>query len=1253
MIVVENDNKETIKTNINLGDISKELDDLKKKCSDVVDVMPKLVNDYGEKQKNKTGKENIEKIRPNMEVVKLFLNQLDCLKLIYTNTLYQTLHKKTKELLDTMLGLFKNESSTNENIDKGTIEKYVGVVSNFCEKNKSNITGIFLEAAQIKNEYEVDQTLNEYQSTIKNNTKNDQINNSDKQISHTSENIPKCIYDKNSITAVAENSYFQKMLYDTFINYKDNNGSKSTLEVADTYIAFRNLSLDFSNLIKVKYLGSEDLSEQKCHQNQKSDEFLIEYVKDDKFKEFKFQNKPVSFINDMGNTSSHSYYDDISEKACEISDKIAKIFVSNNLIFKDSNFKEAAGATNGPGVNNDCFICSLLSHISIQEMKNIKKFVDENKKCVIPIWNDSLELSQNQTQEKDLFDFAGGTMPGINGQAKIIAYVRAALAIKIAKKQPDRLKTRENWEEFLTLLGHGPEKNINGEIDNWKKRDINGQSNMLAQAVVDLTGRPFILVYDGIDNGYLLRTTTPVLDNDEPKVEFGLVLGDFKFNTIYAKHNNNYSNTPSESLKNAKEELFDVNRNLLSLINDKDVISVKLCANGNIKTGNTSGHFYAIGKNYTGETLTTDKNNNVLNELVGKENLDTNSEIRKILTQLGFTENNENMPSYEFAGNGNNITGLKEIFNFLQMINKNNVKSNFDKWFKALFCRDDGKINESKFVNQIIKLFCSQNGQSKLFKDNDKVTLLNESISIFLSYVPVRFHSKWFQVVCRTFDQPVLFYKDTVIEKLRNIKLGTDNGIKYFGYLIGKFVKFVEDSTELTQAVYDNWKTKFISSNYLDSILTYKNDIENNFLKVINDEKFNNNDDITRKDLFRFIRLFDPSDLYVLIGVVEKEKDCNALEPLYNLSPKTVSNFFTLFRKFLGQEANNQNKIKDDEKNNDNNDIKKEDSTKDAHVNLIKLLRQINSKNPNGILDKIISGSKSFEQLKGYLEVIKSIDENRRETNLEYLSSLKEKERFNLLDYIVKNKACLHFNLSITKGILDALNSNTNIQSKNTNNEIQKVNSFGIGENEGVKNFFSALDFESFKKVLGYFEQEKEKEKKENNEEKEKKEAKQESFLEFIKDKKYAYNDIQKIVSVSNSLDEIKNNLKSLNDTLEIDQCKDYYKDKNETGFWSLFTGIKNSISKIFSSFKNNKDKNKNADDELSLKYIASALNEDGAEGENARIMFYTMSKNMDPKDKETLWEKVSKYIGNKGKSTTQSTTDSEKKTEISTDTKT
>ena len=96
---------------------------------------------------------------------------------------------------------------------------------------------------------------------------------------------------------------------------------------------------------------------------------------------------------------------------------------------------------------------------------------------------------------------------------------------------------------------------------------------------------------------------------------------------------------------------------------------------------------------------------------------------------------------------------------------------------------------------------------------------------------------------------------------------------------------------------------------------------------------------------------------------------------------------------------------------------------------------------------------------------------------------------------------------------------------------------------------------------------------------------------------------------------------------------------------------MKSNISKIFSLFKNNGKKD--VQDKQSLEYIASALNKDGDEGENARIMFYTMSKNMDPKDKEMLWEKVSEYIGNKGKSTTQSTTDSEKKTEISTDTKT
>lgn len=172
------------------------------------------------------------------------------------------------------------------------------------------------------------------------------------------------------------------------------------------------------------------------------------------------------------------------------------------------------------------------------------------------------------------------------------------------------------------------------------------------------------------------------------------------------------------------------------------------------------------------------------------------------------------------------------------------------------------------------------------------------------------------------------------------------------------------------------------------------------------------------------------------------------------------------------------------------------------------------------------------------------------------------------------------------------------------------------------------MDLESFKKVLGYFKQEKEKEKKEN----EKKEDKQESLWDFIKNKKYDRDDIQKIVSVSNSLDEIKNNFKSLDDTVKIDQCK-ICQQENKPSFWNLFTGIKNSISKIFSLFQKNDKNNINVEkniDETSLEFIAEALDKDGDEGENARIMFYTMSKNMGSEKMKQLWTKVEEYMKNK-----------------------
>ena len=227
------------------------------------------------------------------------------------------------------------------------------------------------------------------------------------------------------------------------------------------------------------------------------------------------------------------------------------------------------------------------------------------------------------------------------------------------------------------------------------------------------------------------------------------------------------------------------------------------------------------------------------------------------------------------------------------------------------------------------------------------------------------------------------------------------------------------------------------------------------------------------------------------------------------------------------------------------------------------MLGEINSKNPNSILDNIICLSKSFEELDGYLKTIKSI----------------------------------------------------------------------VDHGEDAKNFLFNLDFQYFKKVLDYFKQEQEKEKKENEKEEEKKEDKQQSFWEFIKDKKYNRDDIQGIVSASNSLDEIKNNFKSLDDTVKIDQCKIYCQE-NKTSFWNLFTNMRNNISKIFSLFQKNKNqnakKNKNVSSGQSLKYIASELDKDDDEGENARIMFYSMSKNMSTEDRQKLWKDVNKYMSTK-----------------------
>ena len=142
---------------------------------------------------------------------------------------------------------------------------------------------------------------------------------------------------------------------------------------------------------------------------------------------------------------------------------------------------------------------------------------------------------------------------------------------------------------------------------------------------------------------------------------------------------------------------------------------------------------------------------------------------------------------------------------------------------------------------------------------------------------------------------------------------------------------------------------------------------------------------------------------------------------------------------------------------------------------------------------------------------------------------------------------------------------------------------------------------------------------------------------------------------MSNSLDEIKNNIKSLDDTLKIDQCKTCQQ-KNKAGFWNLFTSIRKSISKIFSLFQKN-DKNNinienNVNDKQSLEYIASALNKDDDEGENARVMFYTMSKNMGQEKMKQLWEQVEKYMAKNKENNENNEKPEEKEEEISTKTK-
>ncbi len=1176
-------------------------------------------------KENKIKDSNLESLRKHINVEEVFTPRFKCLVLICKSKMYEKIHDDAKKLLEQMEAeLKKNELMFNDKIkneiNENMIKIYGSVVSKLYEEYKSKMNKIFFEAAQIKNQNEVETILKQLEDQdkikaeeeqkkqeelkqennepkdksktekdnntkeknkkdkVNDNKKNNQQHKSDEksfsvqgktnnETKHKKPEIrlkqqkeieePNKI-DKQRIREVAENSYFQSMLYTDFLNYHKSSKT-NTVKTADTYTAFRNLSLRFANLIK-KFLGKEGLRSTECFPNQEIDGFLIKYVQDDQFKQFKFRNKPVQSQNDSGRMVRKSYYEEIFENASQNSDKIVKKFMSDNFIFKSQEFKKTIGETGCDTTNNDCFIWALLSHIPSEELKDIKKFVNENRKCSVPVWSDNLEISENESgtvirETKDLFSLAGGTESFIDDQTKTIAYVRAALAIKIAQNQADKLENKENWEEFLTLLGCGPEKDASENIINWAKRDVNGQGNMVGQAVADLTNRPFLLIYEGISSGYLLKTTTQVLDGDDTKTEFGLQLGAFNFQDIYSQYNNN-SNMPSESFEKAKKALPNVNKSILSLINDENVISVKLYAGGNIQTGSTSGHFYAIGRNYTGEILTKQKNNDVFNRLKVEENFKSNSDkfIRN-LNQLGFTEKNKNMPSLYFLANGNNIQGLEDIINFLRRLDPKNIKANFDKWFKNLLCSANGKIDENdenNFKNQIIKLFYSRDKNNKLYKDDNKVLDLCEVINNFSSYVPSQFHFKWFQIVYQLRENPISFYKNTVIGKLANIKLGNKNGMKYFGYLIGKFVEAVKD-----QKTYDAWEKKFIDGDYLENILTRKNDLENDFLSEVKDKKFIGYDNQNIVDnLLKFIRLFDPSDLYMLIGVVEKEKNCDALKPLYNLSPKTVSKFFTLFREFVAK-GKNQNEIKNDK---NGNDIKEQDNIKNAHINLIKLLGEINSQNTNDMLDEIISDSKSFEELRDSLKTIKSI----------------------------------------------------------------------VDQGNGAKNFLFNLDFESFKKVLDFFKQEQEK--KGNKKEEEKKENNQQSFWDFIKDKNYERNDIQKIVSVSNSLDEIKNNLEELNnDELPMYLCKKYHEVENKKNiFWKLYIGIKSSISKIFSLFKNNG--NQDVQDKQSLEYIASALNKDGDEGENARIMFYTMSKNMSDEDRCGLWRRVSKCMPNQEK---------------------
>ena len=1174
-------------------------------------------------KENKIKDSDFDPLRKHINVEEVFTPRFKCLILICKNKIYSEIQNDAKQLLGQIVAELKNKGlifndKIKDGIDKGIIEKYGSVVSKFYEDNKSKINAILFKAAQIKNEHEVKTILKqlEYQDKIKAEKEpkkqkgQERQNNKPKDKSKTEKNDNSKAKNKNEKTSkknnigtkdkidgnkdnnkqkksdkksfsvqgqtnnevknknpeikleqqkeiekpnkidkqriheVAESSYFHEMLWNSFDHYRNHN-TKQSIEQANIYQEFRNLSMVFANSIKTKYNTGTNLMVIENFQNEEINTFLVKYLLDDKFNKFKFEAKPREYKGITGVNVANTTNSAIGYFAQEKIEQIAT--KSRPLIFNHPDYQKIAGAINGPGGNDDCFILAILSHLSSQKVEEIKKFVDKNKKRKLYIKNDKEEIEE---RTYDLFDLAGGSNL-FNREKETISYMRAALAITIVDNwnrfpdgDPNRKLDIEDWNEFRALLGQG-------------QRQISGETHMIAQAVANLTKQPYLLIYQSQvgQTGYFLATTDAITHN-EIKTYNGVKIGDFKFDAIYSDYvdKKGLNAQQSKCIEESNKILIELNEKLLKLIDDPNVISIRLNASGNLKTGNTNGHFWAIGRNYTGEILTKQKNDDVFNRFKVEENFQGNAD----LNQLGFTATNKNMPSLYFLANENNIRGLEDIIDFLRRLDPKNIKANFDKWFKNILCSANGKIDENdenNFKNQIIKLFYSRNENNKLYKDGNKVRGWHEVIKNFSSCVPSQFHFKWFQIVYQLWPDPILFYTNTVIGKLANIKLENDNGMKYFGYLIGKFVEAVAGKENVNEA-YKAWKKKFIDGDYLENILTCKNDLENDFLSEVKDKKFidYNNQNIV-DDLFKFIKLFDPSDLYVLIGVVKKEQNCDALKPLYNLSPKTVNKFCNLFRNFVSQKGKNQNEINkegDKKENKNDNIIKKQDDIRNAHINLIKLLGEINSQNPNGIFDQIISDSKSFEELRDSLKTIKSI----------------------------------------------------------------------VAQGNGAKNFLFNLDFESFKKVLDFFKPEKEK--KENNKEEEKKENNQQSLWDFIKDKNYKRDDIQKIVSVSNSLDEIKNNIKSLDDTLKIDQCKTCQQ-KNKTGFWDLFTSIRNHISKIFSLFKNNG--NQDLQDKQSLEYIASALNKDGDEGETARVLFYTMSKNMGQEKMKQLWEQVEKYM--------------------------